>query len=193
MLNDHQLRVAELRIRRRVRRLSERNRALDPHVFDDHLREIRTLQRQLGGTRKHLANVMKGRGPVRFDKSSVGTSRTHIGRLERTLVSYLVALVARAPDRPKTWKAVQLEAAAPGESIHAEVLTGKGVINVVQKVMKQFDHTQLTTQVRLDLQNGQQFIHNAQPQQLDTVTGLLMMIAAVLETLRMRGFFKRSA
>ncbi len=192
MLNDHQLRVTDLRLQRRVRRLSTGDSPLDPHAFDDHLREVRSLQRKIGGTRKHLANL-SGKRASHGDKSRAGVSRVHIARLERTLAMYLAALVARSPDRPKTWQAIQLAGADPLRSIHAEVLTGKGVINVVSKVMKQFDQAGLTAQVRLDLQNGQSFITQAQPAQLDTVTGLLMMIAAVLEAMRMRGFLRRSA
>jgi len=195
MFNDQQLSVATIRLTHLTRRLSAGQAAIDPHVFEEHLRAIRYIERQVGGTRKHLGNMAntRGRGPVQVHKSSINVSRGHISRLEKALAKYLGALVARAPNRPRTWKGVVV--CVPGEtkSIHAEVFQGKGVLNVVQKTMKQLDSSQFTAVVRHDLQNGQSFITQAQPQQLDAVSGLLILIAALLETLRMQGFLRRAA
>lgn len=193
MLNDSQLGIAEVRIKRFTERLAGGSGPLGPHEFSDHLRLVKRIERQLGGTRKHLAHLAHARSPVPMARGQVGASRARLARVERALTRYLMALVARAPDRPKTWQAVQFRGPNTVHDLFAEVDRGKGVINVVNKMMKQLDQAQFTAVVRHDLQTGQAIITQGQPQQLDTLTGLLMMIAALLEALRMQGFLRRAS
>lgn len=196
MLNDHQLSTATVRLKHMTKRLRAHAGPIEREVFLSHLRVVRTLEKRLGGTRKHLGNMAnaRGRGPVPVARGQIGASRARIAQLEKALAKYLLAVVAHAPSDLAATTLAHHGELSVAKSNHEEVMLYKGVINVVKGTKKMFDQAQFTATVRQEFDAGHAIITQGHPHQsLDTVTGLLMMVAACLEMLRMYGFLRRAS